>query len=157
MRISDWSSDVCSSDLAENAPPRACFDFADPLSGARDVRFEDFIRIEPETRVSAEASGESLCLAGFEHGKTYEVELREGLPGADGLTLKTTERQTVRIGHRAPSVAFPGSTFILPPVGEGLPVATVNVEQVDVNVYRINDRRLIDPIVESDFLTTLSR
>src|SRR3546814_8079991 len=121
MRISDWSSDVCSSDLAENTPPRACFDFADPLSGARDVRFEDFVRIEPETRVSAEASGESLCLAGFEHGKTYEVELREGLPGADGLTLKTTERQTVRIGHRAPSVAFPGSTFILPPVGEGLP------------------------------------
>src|SRR3546814_3128514 len=114
MRISDWSSDVCSSDLqlrgvrtdAENTPPRACFDFADPLSGARDVRFEDFVRIEPETRVSAEASGESLCLAGFEHGKTYEVELREGLPGADGLTLKTTERQTVRIGHRAPSVAF---------------------------------------------------
>src|SRR3546814_11994620 len=80
MRISDWSSDVCSSDLrpaqaleafreayeqspgdadlaarvlalrravglqlrgvrtdAENTPPRACFDFADPLSGARAV------------------------------------------------------------------------------------------------------------------------
>src|SRR3546814_15510353 len=82
--------------------------------------------------------------------------MREGLPGADGMTLKTTELQTLRSGHRAPSVALPGSTFILPPVGEGLPVATVNVEQVDVNVCRINDRRLVDPIVESDFLTTLS-
>src|SRR3546814_21019054 len=96
MRISDWSSDVCSSDL-------------------------------------------------------------EGLPGADGLTLKTTERQTVRIGHRAPSVAFPGSPFILPSVGEGLPVATVNVEQVAVNVYRITDRRLLDPLDVRDFLTPLSR
>jgi len=141
----------------ESTPPRACFDFADPLSAARDVRFEDFVRIEPETRVSAEASGESLCLAGFEHGRTYRVELREGLPGADGLTLKTVERQTVRMGHRAPSVAFTGSTFILPPVGDGLPVATVNVERVDVTVYRINDRSAVDPIVANDFLTNLSR
>ncbi|MFN4090701.1 MAG: alpha-2-macroglobulin family protein, partial [Alphaproteobacteria bacterium] len=141
----------------ESMPPRACFDFSDPLSTARDIRFEDFVRIEPDLRVSAEASGESLCLGGFEHGRSYRVELREGLPGADGLSLGTADRQTVRMGHRTPSVAFTGGTFILPPVGDGLPVTTVNLERIAVKVLRVNDRRAVDPIVRNDFLTTLSR
>ena len=141
----------------ESEPPRVCVTFSDALSQRRALRFEDFLRIEPDTPLVADRSGDTLCIAGLEHGRSYELELREGLPGADGLTLKAAQTQTVRVGNRKPSVAFPGRAFILPPLGDGVPVVTVNVEQVAVKVYRINDRNLVHPVNRSEIMTMLGR
>lgn len=142
---------------AEATPPRACFRFADPLSERKEVRFADFVRIEPAVKGAVEARGASLCVSGLSHGNSYTVTLRQGLPGVDGLALKADETQTVRVPDREPSVAFRGAGFIMPRTGnEGVPVVTVNLEQVKVTVFRVNDRnvapnirtRILEPLQE---------
>lgn len=143
---------------AESSPPRACFRFADPLSERKEIRFADFVRVEPAVKGAVDARGSTLCVSGLSHGASYAVTLRQGLPGADGLALKADETHTVRVPDRAPSVAFRGSGFILPRTGnEGVPVVTVNLEQVKVTVFRVNDRnvapnlrydRILEPLRE---------
>lgn len=142
---------------AEATPPRACFRFADPLSERKEMRFADFVRVEPAVKGAVDARGNSLCVTGLAHGTSYAVTLRQGLPGADGLVLKADETHTVRVPDRAAAVAFRGSGFILPRTGnEGVPVVTVNLEQVKVTVFRVNDRnvapnirnRILEPLNE---------
>ena len=140
----------------ESEPAGACIDFGDELSQRRDIRFEDFVRLDPPASVVVDRRGESLCISGLEYGKSYGLELREGLPGADGLVLKKSEQQTLRVGNRKPSVMIPGKAFILPPIGDGLPVVSVNVDDIAVKLYRINDRNLIRSINEHELMTSLA-
>lgn len=144
--------------VAENDdPPRVCLEFSSPLSQEKRVRFEDFVRIEPAVPIAVEARDERLCLTGINHGQSYQITLRQGLPGPDGLVLQRDETQRVRIGDRKPSVAFRGRTFILPRGNtDGLPVTTVNLDAVAVSVYRVNDRNLAAQINERTILEPIS-
>jgi uncharacterized protein YfaS (alpha-2-macroglobulin family) len=142
----------------DGATPRLCFTFADTLSHARGVRFEDFVRVEPAARPVAEVRDAELCLSGLEFGAPYTVTLRQGLPGHDGLTLKADTVQRVVIGNRTPSVAFRGNAFILPRgSGEGIPITAVNLDTVRVKVYRINDRGLARVLYNGEVPGAISR
>ncbi|MEI8395598.1 MAG: alpha-2-macroglobulin [Rhodospirillaceae bacterium] len=131
-------------------PARLCLDFSDRLSTKRDVHFEDFVKLEPAVRVSAVANDNELCLSGVTHGTAYQVTVRQGLPGVDGMVLKHDETKRVQVANRSPSVAFRGQSFILARGdGGGLPLVTVNLELVGLKVYRINDRNLASRLKES--------
>ncbi|MDA1071706.1 MAG: alpha-2-macroglobulin, partial [Proteobacteria bacterium] len=69
-----------------------------------------------------------------------------GLPGDQSVLA---EDQTLRLAvpDRDPATRFPGTGFVLPRVEHaGLPVETVNVDTLEVRIYRVNDRALVSEI-----------
>ena len=53
---------------------------------------------------------------------------------------------------RKPFVRFTGRAYVLPRTGQrGIPVVSVNTPAVNVNVFRIGDRNLINTVIGSDF------
>ncbi len=128
---------------AQSDQPRLCIRFSNPIRSAERTRYEDYVQIEPVVDLVADASEETLCLSGVRHGTRYELVLREGLPGRDGLILREPHRQEVNVSNRPPLVAFRGDAFILPRSGpQGVPLSTVNIAAVEIKVYRVRDRNL---------------
>ncbi len=143
--------------VSPDASPRVCFQFTDQLSTRKGVRFDDYLRIEPPTKLSLEARENTLCLRGVTHGAGYTVTLRQGLPGEDGVDLKADEVQPVRVPDRPAMAAFRGSAFILPRGGpDGLPLATVNTDKVSLSVYRITDRALVPGMADGRLFNPLT-
>ncbi|MGB3505199.1 MAG: alpha-2-macroglobulin, partial [Xanthobacteraceae bacterium] len=64
----------------------------------------------------------------------------------------------VYVRDRKPFVRFTGRAYVLPRTGQrGIPVVSVNTQNVAVNVFRIGDRNLINTVIGSDFQRALSR
>ena len=143
---------------AETDSPRACFVFTRNLAERGAVRYDDYLRFEPEIRIAVSARGTRLCVSGFEHGKVYATTLLAGLPSGDGLKTNDTERFNISIPDRAPSVNFKGASYILPSRGErALPIDAVNVREADLRILRINDRNLISEINKGSISSLMSR
>ncbi len=142
---------------ADEYPARLCLRFSDALKTGRDIHFEDFVRFQPPIRPTAIATADELCLSGLTHGTSYQVTVRQGLPGIDGLSLKKDVTSQVQVSDRSPSVAFKGQSFILARGDSGgLPVLTVNLDMVGIKVYRINDRNLVSQVKEESIGRQLS-
>ena len=63
----------------------------------------------------------------------------------------------IYVRDRKPFVRFTGRAYVLPRTGQrGIPLVSVNTPSVNVNVFRIGDRNLINTVVDSDFQKTLS-
>jgi uncharacterized protein YfaS (alpha-2-macroglobulin family) len=132
---------------SDQYPARLCLEFSDRLKSARDLHFEDFVRLTPAVPVTALADDNQLCLSGLSHGTSYDVTVRQGLPGVDGLVLKQDDTEHVQVQDRSPSVAFRGQSFILVRGDTGdLPVVSVNLDAVGLKLYRINDRNLVSQL-----------
>ena len=59
---------------------------------------------------------------------------------------------------RKPLVRFTGKAYVLPRTGQrGIPLVSVNTKAVNVEVYRIGDRNLIDTVLGRDFQRNLYR
>ncbi len=144
-------------DLDQTAP-RACVRFSDTLSTQKDVRFADFVSIDPAMpQASVEARGDTLCIGGLTHGNAYAITLRQGLPGTDGMALKADATQRLRVSDRKPQVGFRGNGFLLPRnSGEGIPLTTVNVPVVALTVLRVNDRGLAPRIRNRTLMDALA-
>ena len=118
----------------------ACLAFNKPLATG-DVKFGDFIKLEPDARVALRTDDNRLCIAGLAYGQDYKVTLRQGLPGHGGEKLAADQDVTVALGARPAIVNLPGKGFILPRgSAAGLPVTTINVSKVGITVYRVNER-----------------
>jgi len=132
---------------SDQSPARLCLEFSDRLKSSRDLHFEDFVRLVPAVKVTALADDNQLCLSGLAHGTAYDVTVRQGLPGADGLVLKADDTEHVQVEDRSPSVAFRGQSFILARGDTGaLPVVSVNLDAVGLKLYRVNDRNLVSQL-----------
>lgn len=133
-----------------------CIQFDRPLRTTSQLRYEDYVRVQPEAQISYRVSDDTLCLDGLTYGATYKVTLRKGLPGGIGGRLETDKELEVAIGDRDPSVGFRNQAYVLPRVGStGVPLYTVNVEHVKLQVLRINDRNLVGELNDHRFLTNL--
>jgi uncharacterized protein YfaS (alpha-2-macroglobulin family) len=132
---------------AETDSPRTCFEFTRKLNTHGGAHYEDYVRFEPEFPAEFMARGRRLCVSGMNHGEIYAATLLKGLPDATGKTTEKTEQFNVSVPDRNPSVGFSGASYILPSRGErALPMTSVNVEEADVKIMRINDRNLINEI-----------
>ena len=139
--------------------PRACIEFKGLLKEPDQLKYQDYVRVEPQVDASFALAdtGTTLCIAGLDFGTEYHVKLLQGLPSANGEQLAEGEDINFAVGDRDPSIGFRDSAYVLPKVGStGVPVITVNTERVALRLMRINDRKVVDQIVDQRFLVNLS-
>lgn len=130
----------------ESETPRICIELSHELAG-RQVRYGDYVRIEPAGDVALSTQGAVLCAAGVEHGRSYDVTVLKGLPDIRGVRTDVTERFDLAVPDRKPSLAFDGQALILPRGGDRmLSLSAVNVERASIRILRIDDRNLVHAI-----------
>ncbi|MDA4845643.1 alpha-2-macroglobulin family protein [Hoeflea poritis] len=140
---------------ADSATARLCVRFSDPLVPT-GTDYASYVRIDGQPAQSISAKGQEICADGLDHGKSYRLTLRAGLPAEVGETLEAPVTINVYVRDRAPSVRFDGDRFVLPGAGRhGIPVVSVNADAVDVELYRIGDRSLAPVLSRSQFLKQL--
>jgi alpha-2-macroglobulin len=140
---------------ADSASPRICLEFSHPLDRTRR-NLADFVRVEEGGGLAVEAEERQICIDGVSHGATYRVQVREGLPAADGEVLERTVDLELRVGDRTPAARFQGRAYVLPKGGEAaIPVISVNADRLDLVLYRIGDRSIAQVLGEGGFLKQL--
>lgn len=150
FRLLDYTVD------SDGASPRACFQFSEDL--AKRVDFAPFLALAGTDKPALSAEGKQLCVDGLKHGDRYNINLRAGLPSTVKETLPKSAEFNIYVRDRKPFVRFTGRAYVLPRTGQrGIPLVSVNTPAVNVNVFRIGDRNLINTVVDSDFQKTLSR
>ena len=98
-----------------------------------------------------------LCVEGLKHGDRYSVNLRAGLPSTVKETLPKSAEFNIYVRDRKPFVRFTSRAYVLPRTGQrGIPVVSVNTPAVNVKIFRIGDRNLINTVLGSDFQRALS-
>ena len=123
--------------------PKACFQFTEELDDSGDTNYADYVRVSPETGFAVEVNGSSLCLTGLAFDQDYSARLRAGLPSRGGERLEAYEDVTVAFGDKPAYVGFAGDGVVLPRFeADGVGIETVNVEKIDVSVYRVSDRSI---------------
>jgi uncharacterized protein YfaS (alpha-2-macroglobulin family) len=155
FRVLDYTID------ADTASPRACFQFSEELPARAD--FSPFVALAGTDKPALSVEDKQLCVEGLQHGQTYTVTLRTGLPSVVHETLSKSSDFAVYVRDRSPSVRFSTTAYVLPRTGQnGIPVISVNTRAVAVEIYQVSDRNLIDEITgvgygRGDFQTSLSR
>jgi uncharacterized protein YfaS (alpha-2-macroglobulin family) len=122
--------------------PEACLVFTRKLDDSGNVRYEDYLKFDPELAFAVRVTQDRLCIQGLSFGKTYQLELREGLPALKGEKLAKSEAFPVELRDKPSLVRF-GTGLVLPrDTNDGVPITTVNVARLDVKVVRVGDRLL---------------
>lgn len=140
---------------ADSASPRICLEFSHPLDRTRR-NLTDFVRVEEGGGLSVEAEERQICIDGVSHGASYGVQVREGLPAADGEVLERTVDLELRVGDRTAAARFQGRAYVLPRGGEAaIPVISVNADRLSLILYRIGERSIAQVLGEGGFLKQL--
>ncbi|GAA0786443.1 alpha-2-macroglobulin family protein [Marinobacterium sediminicola] len=93
----------------------------------------------------ADKRGKVLYFTGLEPERSYRVRVRPGLIAANGSTLSNLSSVVVETPALQSALGFAGRGNLLAHrLRQGLPVMAVNVEQVDVDFYRIPQAGLVD-------------
>lgn len=149
FRLLDYSVD------SDSATPRVCFQFSEDLAKRTD--FAPFITVAGIDKPALSAEERQLCVEGLKHGERYQISLRAGLPSTVVEKLPRTAEFTVYVRDRKPFVHFTGRAYVLPRTGQqGIPLVSVNTSAVDIQIFRISDRNLIDTVTGFNFQRNLS-
>jgi uncharacterized protein YfaS (alpha-2-macroglobulin family) len=141
LRVKDLALDY------ERAAPEACIVFSQPLSQSPRLPAADYVEVEPAADIDISARDNRICIRGLRHGESYEVRIKPGLTAVSGARKHGTYERHIQVRDRTPNIRFATNSYVLPKVsGDALPVETVNLEAIDLKVYRIDDRNLIVPI-----------
>ncbi|MBI3676033.1 MAG: alpha-2-macroglobulin family protein [Proteobacteria bacterium] len=124
------------------AQPEACLVFTRNLDQSGKTHYEDYLSIDPETRVVVRAIDQRLCIAGFAFNQTYNVTLKTGLPATTGEKLAEEETVPVELRDKPSLVRFSGGIVLPRDNADGVPVTTVNIDKLSLKVVRVGDRLL---------------
>lgn len=142
FRVVDHSVD------SEAASPRLCVQFSEDL--AKGVDYAPYVRVEGRPDLPVEAEGAQLCVEGAEHGQSYNLAVRQGLPAADGQATRRPVEIRAYVRDRSPAVRFVGRAYVLPRgAGAAIPVVTVNTREVELKILRLGERSLV-PALRDD-------
>ena len=87
------------------------------------------------------ASGKTVSFPFTGPSSTYHVSVLSGLVAANNSTLIKNSHQTIKTNELTPVVSFDTQgAYLTQGLGNGIPVVTLNVEQVDINFYRIHEK-----------------
>src|SRR5690625_2664832 len=135
---------------SEPASPRICVQFSEAL--AEGVDYAPYLRIADHADLPVETDGQQLCIEGVEHGESYRLLVREGLPSASDEKLRRTAEITAYVRDRSPAARFIGRAYVLPESTRStIPVVTVNTDRVELAIFRMGERSLADAIGEGLF------
>src|SRR5258707_5362486 len=149
FRMLDYTVD------SDSISPRTCFQFSEELPGRR-TDFSPYVVVAGMDRPAISANDKQLCVEGLKHGERYSVTLRAGLPSTVKETLPKSADLTVYVRDRKAMARFAGKAYVLPRTGQrGIPLVSVNTKAVDIAVYRISDRNLIETVLGRDFQRNL--
>ncbi len=144
FRVSNFSVD------SDSASPRACFQFSEKLPKRTD--FAPYVAVAGQDKPAISVDDQQLCVEGLEHGDTYSITLRAGLPSTVDESLLKNADFTIYVRDRSPSVRLAGKAYVLPRTGQqGIPLISVNTDALKVSIYRIGDRSLLDNVLGDDF------
>lgn len=136
---------------SDAAVARICIEFSEGLTEA-GVDYGPYIRVQGDTTLPVQAEGSQLCIDGVTRGERYRVEIRKGLPSAEGEQLHASSRVEAYVRDRSPAVHFVGRAHVLPRSADAaIPVVTVNVQEVALAIHRIGERNLL-PSIQSNLL-----
>ncbi len=139
---------------ADNTAPRACVQFSEELVKS-GVDYNNFVTIDGKPG-AIEATGSNICVEGLEHGKSYTIALRAGLPSSVAEVLEEPAVFNIYVRDRAPAVRFTGENFVLPGAArQGIPVIGINADKAKLELFRIGDRSIAPLLAQSRFLRQL--
>ncbi|MDX0520647.1 hypothetical protein FB008_101702 [Sinorhizobium medicae] len=140
---------------ADGASPRACVQFSEPLL-KNGPDYSSFVTLNGAAPQALEAKESEICIEGLSHGQRYKLVLRQGLPSSVEEVLETPVSLEVYVKDRMPVVRFTGDSFVLPSTARrGIPIVSVNTENVKLRLYRIGDRNITSLLTSSQFLTQI--
>ena len=120
----------------------ACLAFSQTLDVSGKTHYEDYLSIDPQTRIVVRPVEQRLCISGLSFNQTYNVTLRVGLPAASGAKLTEAETVPVELRDKPALVRFTGGIILPRDNAEGVPVTTINVNKLKLKVVRVGDRLL---------------
>ncbi len=120
----------------------ACLVFTRKLDVSGKTHYEDYLSIKPQTRIVVRPTESSLCLAGLDFDKSYDVTLKAGLPAASGESLAVGETVPVTLRDKPALIRFSGGIILPRDNAQGVPVTTINVDKLKLKVIRVGDRLL---------------
>ncbi len=142
---------------SDTANPRICLRFSEKLKPKTD--FARFVRIDGKAPEAVKVKGKKqLCLEGVRHASSYSIDIRAGLPSSiEGEVLARTVTIKAYVRDRAAAVRFTGNGFVLPRIGShGIPVVSVNTSELDIQIYRVDERNLTALLQRGKFGRQLS-
>ncbi|AXS40223.1 MG2 domain-containing protein [Breoghania sp. L-A4] len=141
---------------SDAAAPRICLVFSEKLQTARP-NLADFVHVDDAPGTSVEVEDAQICVDGVRHGGRYAIEVRPGLPSADGETIEKPVRLSIYVRDRAPSVRVIGRAYVLPSGKDPtIPLVSVNTGLIGAEIYRVGDRAIAELIRSGRFLDQLS-
>src|SRR5262244_1380372 len=151
FRLLDYTID------SDAASPRVCFQFSEDLPSKR-TDFSPFVSVGGQDKPAISAQERQLCVEGLKHGERYAIMLRAGIPSQVKETLSKSADFNIYVRDRKPLVRFTGKAYVLPRAGQrGIPLVSVNTTAVEIEIYRIGDRNLLNTVIGSDFQRPLDR
>jgi uncharacterized protein YfaS (alpha-2-macroglobulin family) len=139
----------------ELAAPRACVQFSEDLVRS-GVDYASFVTVDDRPAQALDVAARQICVEGLEHGRSYRISFRSGLPSSVGEVLEAPVPLDIYVRDRSPSVRFTGPNFVLPASGRhGIPLVSVNTANVELGLFRIGDRSLAQLMSGYRFLRQL--
>jgi uncharacterized protein YfaS (alpha-2-macroglobulin family) len=120
-------------------------EFSQPLVGTQDFdRLLTFAEpVGDSSSWSLDKDGKTLRFPFVEANRHYTLRISGALTAADGSKLGKDLEQKVFTGELDPAVGFASQGSVLPArESRGLPVVSVNVDEVDVEFLRVEERSL---------------
>jgi len=121
---------------------QACLVFTRNLDVSGRTHYEDYLVVDPKTRIVARALDQRLCIGGLSFNQTYSVTLRRGLPAASGEKLAVAETVPVELRDKPALVRFAGGIILPRDNADGVPVTTINIANLKIEMVRVGDRLL---------------
>ncbi|WP_281555865.1 alpha-2-macroglobulin [Thalassomonas sp. RHCl1] len=136
-----------------------------PLDPAED--HQDYFNISTKKHGASDgawvvsASGKTVWFPYVEPQTTYDITIYQGLTAANGQALGNSKNISVKTSRLEPSINFDTTgAFLTQGLGNGLPVVSVNVNQVDINFFRVQDKerqRFLREIAEHNYYWGVER
>ena len=120
----------------------ACLTFSQNLDTTGRTHYEDYLSIDPQTRIVVRPVDQRLCISGLSFNQTYNVTLKVGFPAGNGMKLTESETVPVELRDKPALVRFNGGIILPRDNADGVPVTTVNISKLKLKVIHVGDRLL---------------
>jgi hypothetical protein len=118
------------------AQAQACLVFTRPLDITGKTHYEDYLTVDPKTRIVVRPLDQRLCIGGLDFNQTYNMTLKTGFPDAAGDKLVEEETVPVELRDKPALVRFSGGIVLPRDNADGVPVTTINIDKLKLEGSR---------------------